>query len=179
MLQVFHMDVTKVDRDVAYVVIVLHVRCKLMFPMFHLFFFRRMLQVCLFWCTYVLQWFQVFLGVFASVSNTCFKCSVFLQVHVAKVSSTYFKSKSGTCCICCNVTHLPQLLLQLIGRRACVWKQRDRALRDCGRGKRYGRSTPSADVQQPRAFGCRRLSGGPVVLPIWFSRGRDRPCWTY
>jgi hypothetical protein len=38
MLQVFHMDVEKVDRNVAYVAIVVHICCKLLFPMFHLFF---------------------------------------------------------------------------------------------------------------------------------------------
>jgi len=35
---VFHMGVTKVDRDVAYVSMVVHVCCKLLFLMFHLFF---------------------------------------------------------------------------------------------------------------------------------------------
>jgi hypothetical protein len=35
---VFHMDVAKVDRDVAYVAIVVHVCCKLLFPIFHQFF---------------------------------------------------------------------------------------------------------------------------------------------
>jgi hypothetical protein len=35
---VFHVDVAKVDRDVAYVAIIVHVRCKCLFPMFHLFF---------------------------------------------------------------------------------------------------------------------------------------------
>ena len=38
MLQVFHMDVYKVDRDVAHVAMVVHVCCKLLFLMFHLFF---------------------------------------------------------------------------------------------------------------------------------------------
>ena len=42
----FCMDVAKVDRDVAYVTIVVHVCCNRLFPMFHLFF-RYMLQVCL------------------------------------------------------------------------------------------------------------------------------------
>jgi hypothetical protein len=35
---VFHVDVAKVDRDVAYVAMVVHVCCKLLFPMFLLFF---------------------------------------------------------------------------------------------------------------------------------------------
>jgi hypothetical protein len=38
MLQLFHMDVAKADRDVAYVAIVVHACCKLLFSMFHLFF---------------------------------------------------------------------------------------------------------------------------------------------
>jgi hypothetical protein len=46
MLQVFHTDVAKVDRDVVYVVMVVHVCCKCLSPMFS-FFCRRMLQVCL------------------------------------------------------------------------------------------------------------------------------------
>jgi hypothetical protein len=38
MLQGFRTDVTKVNRDVAYVTMVVHVCCKYLFPMFHLFF---------------------------------------------------------------------------------------------------------------------------------------------
>jgi hypothetical protein len=38
MLQGFCMDVVKVDRDVAYVAMVVHICCKRLFPMFHLFF---------------------------------------------------------------------------------------------------------------------------------------------
>jgi hypothetical protein len=48
----FHTDVAKVDRDVAYVAIVIQVCCKHLSPMFHLFFqmyvasmFISMLQV--------------------------------------------------------------------------------------------------------------------------------------
>jgi hypothetical protein len=33
----FHTDVTKVDQDIAYVAMVVHVYCKRMFPMFLLF----------------------------------------------------------------------------------------------------------------------------------------------
>jgi hypothetical protein len=38
MLQVFHTDVAKVDQDVTYVAMVVHVCCKRLSPMFHLFF---------------------------------------------------------------------------------------------------------------------------------------------
>jgi hypothetical protein len=34
--QVFHTDIAKVDRDVVYVVMVVHVCCKYLFPMVHL-----------------------------------------------------------------------------------------------------------------------------------------------
>jgi hypothetical protein len=43
MLQVFHMDVVKVDRDVAYVAMAIHACYKRLFQMFHLFL-RHMLQ---------------------------------------------------------------------------------------------------------------------------------------
>jgi hypothetical protein len=49
MLQVFHTDVAKVDRNVLYVAMFVHVCCRLLFSMFYLFF-RSMLQVCLFGC---------------------------------------------------------------------------------------------------------------------------------
>jgi hypothetical protein len=36
--QMFHVDVAEVDRNVAYVAMIVHVYCKLLFPMFQLFF---------------------------------------------------------------------------------------------------------------------------------------------
>jgi hypothetical protein len=68
MLQVFQMDVVKVYRDVATIV---HVCCKFLFSMFHLFFdvcckcvyldvayvFVHMLQVFYLDVAYILQWF--------------------------------------------------------------------------------------------------------------------------
>jgi hypothetical protein len=64
MLQLFCMDVAKVDRDVAYVAIVVHVCCKFMFPtMFYLFF-----------QTYVTS---VFIWMFrACVSYMCCNCFI-------------------------------------------------------------------------------------------------------
>ena len=64
------MDVAKVDRDVAMVV---HVCCKRLSPMLHLFFY-----------TYV-----------ASVLDACLKCFICLLLCVASVASACFKSKSG------------------------------------------------------------------------------------
>jgi len=61
MFQMFHKDVAKVDRDVAYVTMVVHICCKLMFQCF-ICFFRRMLQVCLIWMLHMFyNGFEVFL----------------------------------------------------------------------------------------------------------------------
>jgi hypothetical protein len=38
---------------------------------------------------------SVFSGVFASVSNVCFKCSIHLQTYVASDAFECFKSRSG------------------------------------------------------------------------------------
>jgi hypothetical protein len=65
---VFHTDVVKVDRYVAHVVMVIHVCCKLLFSVFHLFFpcckcvypdiayvFTYMMQVFYLYVPYI-QW---------------------------------------------------------------------------------------------------------------------------
>jgi hypothetical protein len=57
------MDVAKVDRDIAYVIMVVDVYCKLLFPMFYQFF-RRMLQVYLYM-------FYTYVG---SVLFSCYVC---------------------------------------------------------------------------------------------------------
>jgi hypothetical protein len=49
MLQVFHMDIAKVDRDIAYVAMAIHVCCKCLSQMFYLFY-HTILQVCLLGC---------------------------------------------------------------------------------------------------------------------------------
>ena len=82
-----------VDRDVEYVVMVVHICCKLLFPMFHLFF-RRMLQVFYLDVAYVCNGFKCFSCIFASVSYACFKCFICLQIYIASVASGCFKSRS-------------------------------------------------------------------------------------
>jgi hypothetical protein len=77
MLQVFHLDVAKLDQDVAYVAMVVHVYCKLLFQRF-ICFFRRMLQVCLSRCcicfhTYVTNILSGCCIWFAMVFK-CFSC---------------------------------------------------------------------------------------------------------
>ena len=86
------MDVVKVDRDVAYVAMVVHVYCKLPFLMFHLFFqtyvasvFIGMLLMFYVYvasvlseCCVCLQWFQAFFMCF-------FKCfrNMFQAFHLS------------------------------------------------------------------------------------------------
>jgi hypothetical protein len=41
MLPSFHIDVAKVDWDAAYIAMVVHVCCKVLFLMFHLFFYCK------------------------------------------------------------------------------------------------------------------------------------------
>jgi hypothetical protein len=100
MLQVFCLDVAKVDRDVACVAMVVHVCCKRMLPMFHMFFqtyvasvfiwccicFTHMLQVFLSGCYVYLQWFSSVSGVF---------CKCFGRM------SQVFHLSSDVRCNCC------------------------------------------------------------------------------
>jgi hypothetical protein len=100
MLQVFHMDIAKVDRDIAYVAMVVHVCFKILFSTFHLLFptyvakclfgsficFTHMLKMFYLDVAYVLQWFQVFLSCFCK----CFRCT--FQI---------FHLSLDICCKCC------------------------------------------------------------------------------
>jgi hypothetical protein len=142
----------------------LHVCCKRLFQMFHLFF-QTMLQVFLFGCcicfTHISQVFlsrdhmfcTSFSGVFANVSDACFIC--YLSSNACcKCLIWMFQNRSGYC-TCCNMTHLPHP--QVLRRRA-YGKRMDGALRGYGRKKRNGkrgerrrRSSSGANVQQPRA----------------------------
>ena len=88
---------------------VVHVCCKLLLLIFHLFFQTYVASVFI-WMLYMfhtyvasvlsryrvcLQWFSsVFSRVFASVSDTCFKCFIFLLLYVVSIASGCFKSRS-------------------------------------------------------------------------------------
>jgi hypothetical protein len=58
MLQVFHLDVAKVDMDVAYVAMTIHACFKSMFQVFHLFSDVR--YKCFISMLYMLQVFHLF-----------------------------------------------------------------------------------------------------------------------
>jgi hypothetical protein len=103
--------------------------------------------------------FHVFSGIFASVTDAYFKCSICLQTHVENASSGCFKVDpvlhmlqcdslaTIVCCSCCGAVH------------ACG-KRRDGAMRNGGCAKQRGRcgercgwSPPVVGMQRPRADG--------------------------
>jgi hypothetical protein len=76
MLQVFQMDIAKLDRGVAYVAMVVHVCCKGLFPVFHLCFWT-------YCCKYV------YLDV-AYVSHICCKCFIWILRIFSMVFKYFF-----------------------------------------------------------------------------------------
>jgi hypothetical protein len=64
---VFHVDIAKVDQEVAYVAISVHIRCKLLFLMFQLFFQTHVAK-CVYW---ILHMFHTYV---ASVLFGCCVC---------------------------------------------------------------------------------------------------------
>jgi hypothetical protein len=88
MLQVFHMDVAKVNRDVAYVAMIIRVCCKCAY-LDVAYVFRAYVVSVISGCCIYIQWFQVFLQ---SVSNACFKF-ISLKTYVVSVISGCFKSR--------------------------------------------------------------------------------------
>jgi hypothetical protein len=100
---VFHMDVAKIDRDVAHVAMVVHICCKCLVQMFHLLFQAYVANV-LIWMLHI---FHIYV---ARVCSNCFAISVLccnkyfhvvsykcfmwmfhmFHAHVASVCSKYF-----------------------------------------------------------------------------------------
>jgi hypothetical protein len=104
---VFYTDVAKVDRNVAHVSMTVHICCKLLFSIFHLFFsnvcckrvyldivyvFTYMMQVFYLNVAYVYNGFKCFSSIFTSVSDACFKCFIYFQTYVA---SKCFKTRAS------------------------------------------------------------------------------------
>ena len=96
----FRMDVAKVDRDVAYVAMVVHVCCTCLFPMFHQFLQTYVASVFI----WMLHIFHIYVAMFyLNVAYVCNGFQVFFgfflpmcQTHVLSVSSVFF-----LCCKCC------------------------------------------------------------------------------
>jgi hypothetical protein len=115
MLQALYIDVTKVDWDVADVVMAIHICFKCISQMFHLDVAKVDLDVYMyvasirFKCFYVFDtyvckcfiWmlqmfamvFKYFSSIFVSVSNAYFKCFIYLFLYVTTVASKCFKSR--------------------------------------------------------------------------------------
>ena len=98
----FHEDVAKIDRDVSYVAVVVHVCCKRLFQMFHLFF-KRTLQVCL--------------------SGCCICFTYMLQVFYLDVAYVFNDFSSVFRCFCKCFRHMFQVfhLSSFIHRNCCIW----------------------------------------------------------
>jgi hypothetical protein len=136
MLQVFCLDVAKVDMNVAYT-------CMLQAYISSVFrCFIRMLASVSFGCCIYLQWFSnVFLDVFASVSDTCFRCFICLLLYVATVVSRCFKSRLS------------------VANRMRVGNGRQRGRRPGWRARRPGWDEPTAGAlsREPDTTDARSL----------------------
>jgi hypothetical protein len=78
-LQLFNTDITKVDQDVAYVAMVVHVCCKLLFSMFHLFF-----------STYVANVFIWMLQMFSHMTASVLSGMLCMFTMVSSVFQVFF-----------------------------------------------------------------------------------------
>ena len=90
MLQLFQMNVAKVYQNVAYVAMVVHVCCKGLFLMFHLCFWMYYCKcvyldvayvftyAAIIWILRMLAMIFKLFSCFASVSEACFKCFIYL-----------------------------------------------------------------------------------------------------
>jgi hypothetical protein len=79
MLQVFHLDIAKVDPNVAYVVMIIYICCKRLFKMFHLFqtYVASVLSGC---CICFIHMLQVYV-------STVFRSTLHQVFHVASIYS--------------------------------------------------------------------------------------------
>jgi hypothetical protein len=114
-LQVFHVDVAKVDQDVAYVVMVIHVCCKCLFQMFQLFqtygtcvfiwvlhmFHTYVVSVsseCCICFTYMLQMFHLDVAYVLQWLHTYFFSCFWRMLQVFQLFRTYVANVSSRCC---------------------------------------------------------------------------------
>jgi hypothetical protein len=87
------MNVAKIDRDVAYVAMVVHLCCKLLFPLFHLFFQTYVASVFI-WKLHMFHAYvaNILSGCCVRVAEVfkCFMCfSQVFQTHVSNVSCVF------------------------------------------------------------------------------------------
>ena len=157
-------------------------------------FSRHMLQVCLFECcicfthmlqvfyldvAYVFSMFLSVLGVFASVSDACFKCFISHQTYVASAASKCFKSTSGVVS--------PRLLLPRlsVSSSSRSWLGIHRLLlfwmlvtfrttrTPCGRAKRHEKSQQAWTSGRPIRPEVRALAS-PYLKVEWQALARSQ-----
>ena len=89
-----HMDVAKVDRDVAHVAIDIHVCCKCLFEMFHLFFICMLQVFDLDVASVFTHMLQAFIRNISSISDAFCKCFIgmlhLFHTDVARACSKCF-----------------------------------------------------------------------------------------
>ena len=91
MLQVFHMDAVKVDQDVAYVAMAIHICCKRLFQMFHLFFQTYVISVFI-WMLYMFHIYVAYVFVMAFQVFLVFFFKCFRRmIQVFHLSDVYCK----------------------------------------------------------------------------------------
>jgi hypothetical protein len=118
------MDVAKVNWNVAYIVMIIHVRCKCLFPMFLVFFsevylsgccicFTRMLQVFYLDVAYVCNYFSSVFYLFLHVFQIHVRMFQLFRTYVA-IAYLNVSKVDRRCCACCNMSQLlkvPSLVL--------------------------------------------------------------------
>jgi hypothetical protein len=78
---VFHMDVVKVDRDVAYVVMVVHLCCKCLY--LDVAYVSYICCKCFIWMLHV---FVIFFKCLLGISNACFEVFHLSFLYVTSVA---------------------------------------------------------------------------------------------
>ena len=94
MFQAFHADIAKVDQDVAYVAMVVHVCCKRLFPIFHLCF-RTYVTSVFIWMLHI---FHIYVASVLSGFCLCV-AMVFKRFSSVHLSSYICYKKDIGCCI--------------------------------------------------------------------------------
>ena len=144
MLQVFCLDVAKVDLDVAYTCMLQAYVSKC----FHVFY--TYVCKCFIWMLHMFAIvFKYFSGVLASVSNAYFKCFICLLLYVATAASGCFKSRSG-------VTH--EMRVESGRRRRLRPRRRGRCQGQHWQCPRQCGPTVGALPREPDALGTCSLS---------------------
>jgi hypothetical protein len=131
MLQVFQMNVTKVDQNVAYVAMVVYICCKGMLPLFHLFFpnaccncvYYLDVACVLYECCIWLQWFSSVFRCFLvfSVSSAFRSMLQRLYLDVSKINWVLHLSSSPFAASSRYRRRRP-LPLSSLGRRRPTWR---------------------------------------------------------